>query len=323
MKYAVACSRPLAFPLVVADSQVRYGPERGFASRAAMIDFFRGAHGIVSWVSDRVDEEFLAGVGPRLRVVANHAVGYDNIDVPACRGRGVVVTNTPDAVTEGAADMAWCLLLAASRRLHALESFARDTGPGGWEAHGILGPSEFLGLDIAGKTLLIVGAGRIGYATALRSIGWGMRVLYVSRTPKPGFEFAPLNARRVSLEDGMREADFISLHTPLTPGTRHLINAGNLKLCKPTAVLVNTARGPVVDESALVDALNRGVIYSAGLDVFEHEPKIHPELRSMKNVVLVPHVGSAIQSCRKRMADLCSANIAAVLEGRAPPTPIP
>lgn len=322
MTHAVACTRPLAFPLDIPGAAVRLGPERGFPSRAALLDFIRGCHGIITWVSDRVDDEFLAAAGTQLKVVANHAVGYDNVDVAACRARGVVVTNTPDAVTEGAADMAWCLLLAASRRLHRLERFARDTGPGGWEAHGILGPSEFLGLDVAGKTLLIVGAGRIGYATALRSLGWGMRVLYVARSPKPAFEFAPLNARRVTLEDGMREADYISIHTPLNAGTRRLINADNLKLCKPTAVLINTARGPVVDEAALVEALKAKRLYSAGLDVFEHEPKIHPELRAMDNVVLVPHVGSAIQSCRRRMAELCAANIREVLAGRPPLTPI-
>ncbi|HVZ94239.1 MAG TPA: D-glycerate dehydrogenase, partial [Phycisphaerales bacterium] len=313
----VCLSRPLAFPLDLPGAEIRTGPERGFASRQDALDFVRGCDAFLSWISERINDEFLDAAGPKLKIVANHAVGFDNIDVPACRKRNVVVTITPDAVTEGAADLAWCLLLAAARKLHALEHFARDqTSPHGWKAFGVLGPRDFLGLDIAGKTLLIIGAGRIGYATALRSLGWGMRVLYVARTPKPEFEFAPLNARRVTLDEGLREADFISVHTPLTPETRHLINAGNLKLCKPTAVIVNTARGPVIDEAALAQALKANQLWGAGLDVFENEPTIHPDLLTLDNVVVAPHVGSATHTCRKRMADLCAANIRAVLEGR-------
>lgn len=322
MKPVVACTRPLAFPLDIPNATITFGPARGFETRESLFAFVRGSAGIISWVSERVDDAFLDAAGPQLRVIATHAVGYDNIDAAACRARGIVVTNTPDAVTEGTADMAWALLLAAARLLPAAERFARRPGPGGWAAHGVLGPGEWLGRPIAGRTLLIIGAGRIGYATALRSLGWGMRVLYVARSEKPAFEFAPLNARRVGLEEGLREADFISVHTPLTSETSRLLNAGNLTLCKPGAVLVNTARGQVIDEAALAASLRDGPLFAAGLDVFEDEPRIHPELLALDNVVLSPHMGSANDDCRRRMAALCAANVRAVLDGRPALTPI-
>lgn len=315
----VALTRPLPGRFEVEGFEVRIGPERGFASREELFAFVSGASAAVTWVSERVDGAFLDAAGDALRVVANFAVGYDNIDVEACRARGVVVTNTPDAVTEGTADMAWALMLAAARRLGEGERFVRR---GAWAEHGILGPRDFIGMPLAGKTLLIVGAGRIGYATALRSMGWGMRVLYVARSAKPRFEFAPLNARRVGLEEGLRGADFVSIHTPLTPETRHLINAERLALMKPTAVLVNTARGPVVDESALTEALREKRIFAAGLDVFEDEPRVMEGLRSLENVVLAPHMGSASRTSRELMTALCEANVRAVLSGGAPVTPV-
>ncbi|MEM9083045.1 MAG: D-glycerate dehydrogenase [Planctomycetota bacterium] len=277
-----------------------------------------GANGLVSW-TDAVDEMLLDACGDGLRVVANCAVGFDNIDLEACARRGVTACNTPDMVTDGTADIAWALLLGAARRVGEGDRFARS---GAWAKQGTLGPAEFLGAPIAGQTLVIVGAGRIGYATALRSIGWGMKVLYVSRASKPAYELAPLNAERVTLEEGLERGDFISVHTPLTEETRHLIGERELGLCKATAVIVSTARGPVIDEGALARALRNGVIGAAGLDVFESEPRLHPELVELENTLFTPHIGSADTRCRRKMVELCAKNIEAVLNGREPLTPI-
>ena len=315
----ITLARPLPGIFDVQGSTIRVGPERGFASSSELHDFVRGAHACVTWVSERVDDAFLDAAGPQLKVVSNFAVGYDNIDVDACRKRGVIVTNTPDAVTEGTADMAWALLLGAARRIGEADRFVRS---GAWAEHGILGPAEFIGRDIAGRTLLIVGAGRIGYATALRSIGWGMRVLYVARSRKPAFEFAPLNGMRVDLEAGLAQADFVSVHVPLTEDTRHLINADRIALMRPTAVIVSTARGPVIDEAALTAALQARRIAAAGLDVFENEPRIHPGLAELDNVLMTPHCGSAAVRSRAMMTELCEANIRAVFNGQPPVTPV-
>ncbi|MDX2116513.1 MAG: D-glycerate dehydrogenase [Planctomycetota bacterium] len=284
-----------------------------------LIPFMRGADAVVTWFCDKIDERVIEGAGPRVKVLANFAVGYDNIDLKAAAARNIIVTNTPDAVTEGTADMAFTLLLAASRRLVHADRFVRS---GAWRAHGILGPAEFMGLAPAGRTLLIVGAGRIGYATALRSIGWGMRVLYTARSPKPNFEAAPLNGRRVEIDEGLAQADYVSVHTPLTPETRHIIDARRLALMKPSAVLVNTSRGPTVDEAALVEALRSGRLAAAGLDVFEREPELAPGLAELDNVVFAPHIGSATTDSRKMMVDLTAANIRAVLNGKPALTPV-
>lgn len=315
----VAASRPLPTGFDVPCANVRFGPERGFPTRAAMFDFFHGAHALVTWVSERVDEELLEAVGPQLKIVSNFAVGFDNIDVAACKRRGVFVSNTPDAVTEGTADLAMLLLLAAARKLSAADRFARS---GAWEGVGILGPNDWIGLPLAGRTLLIVGGGRIGYATAMRSVGWNMKVLYTARSAKPKMEAPPLNGRRVELEEGLREADFVSLHVPLTPETRGLINAPRLALMKKDAVLVNTCRGAVVDEAALADALAAGRLFAAGLDVFEKEPVINAKLKGLDNVVLAPHYGSASRDSRSAMSALCAANIRSVLGGGLPVTPV-
>lgn len=289
--------------------------ERAF-TREELLAFVGGATILVTWVSEKVDEELLKAAGSQLKAVCNFAVGTDNIDLAACKRRGIIVTNTPDAVTEGTADMAWTLLLAAARGLIAADRFARSAEYG---ARGPLGPNEFIGLDVAGRTLHIVGAGRIGYATALRSLGWGMKILYTARTPHPAFEFAPLNATRVSLEEGLAQADYVSLHTPLTPETRGLINAATLAAIKPGAVLINTSRGAIIQEQALVDALKSGRLAAAGLDVFEQEPKVHPDLIAMPNVVLSPHIGSASHRSRGMMVRLVRDNAAAIIAGQEPP----
>lgn len=278
-----------------------------------------GATIIVSMFSDRIDSRVLDAAGPQLRGVCNFAVGYNNIDLEACAERGVVVTNTPDAVTEGTADMAWGLLMAVSRRLIEGDRFVRD---GSWARHGVLGMNAFLSNDLTGKTLLIVGAGRIGFATAMRSIGWGMRVLYVARSRHWDFELAPLAARRVELEAGLPQADVVSLHTPLTAQTTKLINRDRLAMMKPGSILINTARGGVVDESALVEALRDGPLYGAGLDVFEDEPRVHPGLVELRNVVLSPHVGSAERRYRLMMTQMVADNVRAILEGHEPPNQV-
>jgi len=326
----VAVTRPLPGEPDFGGANVDVAEGGGFGSVESMHRFLAGEDGAgcdaaVTWVSERVDRAFLEacgateGGGGRLRLVANFAVGFDNVDVEACRAFGVRVSNTPDAVTAGTADLAVTLLLAAARKVIWQDRFART---GEWEGHGVLGPAERITRPIAGGTLLIVGAGRIGLATAQRMLGFGVRVLYVARSSKPAFEDAPLCARRVELEEGLREADFVSVHTPLTEATRGLIGRDELALMKTTAVLVNTSRGPVVDEAALVEALESGSIFGAGLDVFEREPAVSAGLKALENVVLSPHVGSASATSRAAMTDLVCANVRAVLGGGEPVTPI-
>lgn len=318
-KPIVCVSRPLPGEFSVPGAEVRYGPERGFPSAAELAAFARGASAIVSWVSDRIDGALLDEIGPTVEIVANFAVGYDNIDLDACRARNVRVSNTPDAVTEGTADAAVMLMLAAARRLAAADRFVRS---GAWEKHGILGPNEWIGQPVAGRTLLIVGAGRIGFATAVRMLGWGMKVVYASRSRRANFEQAPMNAERVELDEGLARADFVSLHVPLTNETRRMIDARRLGLMKRTAVLVNTGRGPLIDEGALAEALKAGRLFGAGLDVLEREPAIHPGLVGLDNVVVTPHYGSASVTSRSAMSALCAANIRAVLAGGAPVTAV-
>lgn len=287
--------------------------------RPAVLGLIRGASVVVTMFFDKVDAEFLDAAGPQLKGVCNYAVGFDNIDLAECRRRGVAVTNTPDAVTEGTADIAWALLLAVARRVITADRFARSPE---YAARGPLGITEFLGMDLTGRTMLIVGAGRIGYATALRGIGWGMKTLYVARSRHLEFELAPLAGRRVTLEEGLREADIVSVHTPLTPQTRHLIDAAAIALMKPTAIVINTARGPVIDETALVNALKGGRIWGAGLDVYEHEPRLAPGLADLDNVVLTPHIGSAETKYRLIMTEMVSENARAILSGKPPPNAV-
>lgn len=302
----------------IPNAEVIIGPEEGLQDHARLVAWLKEhgpADALVSMVHDRVDAAVLDAAGDHLKVVANFAVGYDNIDVEACRERGILVCNTPEAVTEGTADLAWGLLLSAARRLPEADRYARSPE---YPAGGFLGMGDFLGLDIAGRTLLIVGAGRIGYAVALRSIGWGMRILYVARKRHYDFEFAPLNGRRVTLGEGLREADYVSLHTPLTKETRHLIGEKELRLMKERAVLINTARGPVVDEAALVAALKERRIFAAGLDVYENEPRLAEGLAEEMRAALTPHIGSAGARYRVMMAEIVAENVAAALAGKRP-----
>ncbi len=314
-KPVVVVTREVPGRVEVPGAEVRLGPA-GQLSREELLGMVRGASVIISMFHDRVDAELLDAAGPGLKGVVNFAVGYDNIDVAECRRRGIAVANTPDAVTEGTANMAWALVLAVARRVLEADAYVRS---GRFAAEGPLPITGFLGMHLTGQKLLIVGAGRIGKATALRALAFGMRVLYVARTRKVDYEIAPLAARRVELDEGLAEADVISVHTPLSPATRHQIDARRLGLLKPTAIIVNTARGPIIDEAALVEALKARRIWGAGLDVFEDEPRIHPGLKDLDNVVMTPHIGSAERHWREVMTQMVSENARAILAGaRAP-----
>jgi glyoxylate reductase len=273
-----------------------------------------GKAGAITLLTDRVDDEFLDAAGPQLKIVANYAVGFDNIDVPACTRHGVLATNTPEVLTETTADTAFALMMAASRRIAEGDRFLRSGEPWIW------GPLMMLGQDVHHKTLGIVGFGRIGQALARRARGFGMHVIYYDAYRPPAEVEQDLAAEYRDLADLLRAADFVSLHTNLTPQTHHLINAERLATMKPTAVLVNTSRGPVIDEQALAAALRAGQIFAAGLDVFEREPVVHPDLLRCENAVLIPHLGSATVQTRLAMANVATDNLLAALAGRRPPT---
>jgi glyoxylate reductase len=275
--------------------------------RAAIAD----VDGLLCLLTDRIDAEVLAAA-PRLKIVANMAVGYNNIDVAAATARRVAVTNTPGVLTETTADLAFALILATMRRLGEAERFLRAGKWKYWSA------TLLLGSDVYGKTLGIVGMGAIGKAVARRARGFNMPLLYHNRRPDPAAE-AELGARYVSLDELLSQADIVTLHTPYTPETHHLIGASELKRMKPSAFLINTARGAVVDEAALAEALHAGTIAGAGLDVFEDEPRIHPRLLDATNTVLLPHIGSASIETRTAMATTAARNILAALFGERPP----
>jgi len=287
----------------------------GAMPRAELLRRAADKHGLVCVISEAVDQELLDHC-PSLRVVSNVAVGYNNVDVAACTRRGVVVTNTPDVLTDTTADFAWALLMATARRLAEADRYVREGRFKQWEYMLLLGG------DIHGKTLGVVGFGRIGRAMARRALGFGMRVLYQDAVAADPPTERDLHATRVDLATLLRESDFVTLHTPLIPETRHLINGRSLATMKPTAYLINAARGPVVDEAALVEALKTHRIAGAGLDVFEDEPAVHPGLIRLPNVVLAPHIGSGSHETRLRMATLAVENCLAVLEGKTPPTPV-
>lgn len=284
-----------------------------------VVNIAHGVRAIITTPVDRVDGPLLDAAGGGLVIVSNYAVGVDNIDLAECQRRSVIVGHTPDAVTEPTADIAWLLLLGAARRAWEGVDLIRTAGRTDGTAWKGVAPCELNGTRVLGKTLFIVGAGRIGLATARRALGWNMRILYHARSRHAEFEASPVNAQRVTLEEGLQLADFVSLHTPLTNETRHLINAQRLALMKPEAILINTARGAVVDEAALVEALRTRTIAAAGLDVYEHEPKVHPGLLALPNVFLLPHLGSATREDREWMMRLAVDNAVAALRGEPVP----
>ncbi|WP_067931881.1 2-hydroxyacid dehydrogenase [Alicyclobacillus kakegawensis] len=284
--------------------------------RARLLADVAGADGIISMLTDRVDAEVMDAAGPQLRVIANLAVGYDNIDVAEAERRGVVVTNTPDVLTETTADLTFALMMAAARQLPSAE---RSLRAGQWRAWSLL---SYTGVDVYGKCLGIVGMGRIGEALARRAAGFGMHILYFNRHRRPQAEQAS-GAAFCPFDELLATADFVVALAPLTAETRGMFDRRAFGLMKRTAVFVNTARGPIVDEEALVEALRRRQIFAAGLDVYAEEP-LPPEhpLLELDNVVLLPHIGSASVETRLAMAHLAVDNILAVLGGHAPPTPV-
>jgi glyoxylate reductase len=282
--------------------------------RDELLKVIEGRDAIITMLTERVDAEFLSSAGRQLRIVANHAVGFDNIDLAACSAAGVMATNTPDVLTETTADTAFALLMTAARRIGEDERFLRRREPWIW------GPLMMMGQDIHHKTIGIVGFGRIGQAVARRARGFGMRVFYADAVELPAAVTEPLEAERRELPQLLAEADFISIHTNLTPQTHHLFGREQFRAMKPTAVLVNSSRGPVIDEAALADALEAGDVFAAGLDVFEREPEVTEKLLELENAVVIPHLGSASFDTRDAMGALAIENVFAALDGARPPT---
>ncbi len=298
--------------LLAEEYEVEVNPHDRVATREELAAGIKGKDALLSLLTDTVDAEVM-DAEPRLKVIANYAVGFNNIDVAAATERGILVTNTPGVLTETTADLAFALLMACARRVVEADGFMRAGKYEGW------GPMLFLGRDIHGKTLGIVGFGRIGQAMAQRGAGFNMKILYHDAIRAPEELEKAYNAEYRELPDLLRESDFVSLHVPLAESTHHLISDAQLELMKTTAILINTSRGPVIDERALVRALAEGLISGAGLDVFEREPEFEPGLAKLANVVIVPHIASASVETRTRMATMAAENACAVMRGEMPP----
>ncbi|KMS89801.1 2-hydroxyacid dehydrogenase [Prauserella rugosa] len=298
---------PAALTPLQTVGNVRTSPHDRPLTEDELRDAVRGATAVISMLFDRIDDGVLAAAGPQLRVVANTAVGYDNLDLDAFAGRGIVATNTPGVLVDATADLTMALLLAVTRRVAEGDRLVRTGTPWSWDI------SFMLGSGLQGKRLGIVGYGHIGRAVATRARAFGMDVVHHSH--RGGQE-------STDLEELLATSDVVSLHCPLTQATRHLVDAAALRTMKPSAYLVNTARGPIVDETALADALEAGRLAGAALDVYEHEPAVPARLRALDNVVLAPHLGSATVETRTRMAELAVSNVVAVLSGQDPLTPV-
>jgi glyoxylate reductase len=303
---------PAARTVLEKAGDVEYWKEAEAMPRAELLKRVADKDALICVLTDKVDADLLAAA-PKLRVASTVSVGYDNIDVAACTAKKVIATNTPGVLDDTTADLAWALMLAIARRLVEGDAWVRT---GQWPGFAI---DQLLGGDVYGKTLGLIGFGRIGRCVARRALGFQMRVIYSGSRQAPSEVERELNAELVSEETLFREADFLSLHVPLTPQTRHLICKDNLDKMKRTAFLINTSRGPVVDEEALADALENKKIAGAALDVFEHEPKIHPKLLARRDVILTPHIGSATVETRTRMMVVAATNVAAFFAGRTPP----
>lgn len=286
-------------------------PEDRQSTREELLNAVKNYAAVVSMLNDQIDAELISQAGPDLKLIANYGVGFNNIDVKAANAKGIYVSNTPDVLTDATADLAWALLFAAARRVVEGDKICR-TSSFSWA------PEYMLGYDITGKTLGIIGAGRIGSNFARKAaLGFNMNVIYYGRHNSK--ELDELGAKLVSLDELLRESDYISLHVPLTPDTKHMLGADEFAKMKPTAILVNTARGPVIDEAELAKALKNHTIAAAGLDVYEREPEIEATLKTLDNVVLMPHVGSATFGTRTNMGLMVARNVEAVLAGNLPP----
>ncbi len=283
-------------------------------TREQMLEEFPKYDGIVSALTDQIDAEIIEAC-KNVKIFANYAVGFNNFDVEAAKSQGILLSNTPDVLSDSTAETAWSLLFAVSRRIVEADRYVRE---GMWKN---FSAKLMLGQDVHGKTLGIIGAGRIGERFAEKARGYHMRILYHNRTRRLDFE-KRFNATYVELDELYAESDFISLHCPLTDETRHLLDADAFRKMKFSAIVVNTSRGPVIDEAALVEALKMNEIWGAGLDVYENEPEIHPDLLEMDNVVLLPHIGSATTETREKMSQMAARNIIEVLEGREPVNPV-
>ena len=295
--------------------EVAINPEDKVLAKEELINNLKGQNydALFCLLTDKIDAEVMDSFGPQLKIVANMAVGFDNINIEEAKKRGIMVANTPDVLTNTVAEHTFALMLAIAHRVVEADKFTRALKYHGWE------PMLLLGNDLSGKTLGIVGLGRIGSRVAYHAVkGFDMKVLYYDVNRNENFE-KEFGASYLPLEDLLKQSDFVSIHVPLLDSTRHLINAENLKLMKPSAYLVNTSRGPVIDEAALAYALANKVIKGAALDVFEFEPKITPELLKLDNVILTPHIASATEETRSKMSDLAATNIIEALEGRTPP----
>jgi lactate dehydrogenase-like 2-hydroxyacid dehydrogenase len=310
--FATRALFPEARAILDAHFDTDYWTQPGGIPRPDLLKRVADAEALICVITERVDEELLAAA-PRLRIAATVSVGYDHIDVPACTRHNVVVTNTPGVLDDTTADLSWALLMAVSRRIVEGDNWVRSGTWKGWDL------DQLVGGDVHGKTLGIIGFGRIGQRMARRSLGFDMRVLYASNHRASPEVEKELRAESVPMDRLLAESDFVSLHVPLQPSTRHLINGASFAKMKRTAYLINTTRGPVVDEAALVEALTSGKIAGAGLDVYEYEPKVHPGLLPLKNVVLAPHIGSASVETRTKMSVMAAENAAAVFSGRRPP----
>lgn len=303
---------PASIELLKREAELTYNPDNRVLSRTELIAGMAGQDGLLCTLMDGIDGELL-DTNPNLKIVANYAVGYNNIDVAAASARNIPVTNTPGVLTDSTADMAWALMFAIGRRLVEGDQLVRSRNWQGW------GPLQLLGQDITGATLGLIGFGRIGKAMVQRAKGFEMKVVYWNRTRLSETEEAELGITYGSREEVLAQSDFVSLHVALTPDTTHLIGPTELAAMKSTAYLINTARGPIVDEKALVEALKSGSIGGAGLDVFEKEPILEPELYDLPNVVIQPHLGSATIGTRTKMGNMAAENCFAACSGERPP----
>jgi len=292
-------------------TDVRINEEDHLLSREELLENVKGLDGLLPLLTEQIDGEVMDTAGKQLRIIANHAVGFDNIDVPAATERGIMVTNTPGVLTDATSDHAWALLFATARRIVESDKFTRAGKYKGW------GPMMYLGGDITGRTLGVVGAGRIGNAVAEKSRGFKMQILYCDEFRNENLE-NEYGAEKVSFEELLKESDFVTVHVPLLESTHHLFNDAVFKQMKKTAYLINTSRGPVVDEAALARALQNGEIAGAGIDVYEEEPAIHPELISLDKAVLTPHIASATIETRTKMATMAAQNLVDGLKGKRP-----
>ncbi|NUU98506.1 D-glycerate dehydrogenase [Marinitoga sp. 1138] len=278
-----------------------------------IINLAKESDALITLLSDNINKEVLEAGKGKLKVVSNYAVGYNNIDVESAKEFGIYVTNTPGVLSDATADLAWALLFAVARKIVESDKFVREGKFIGWR------PQLFLGYDIKGKTLGIIGMGRIGKEMAKRALGFDMKVLYYKRNRLSEAEEKELNVEYAPLEELIKKSDYISLHTPLTPETHHLLDEKEFSMMKPNVIIINTARGPVINEKVLIKYLKEGKIAGAGLDVYEEEPKIPEELLKLDNVVLTPHTGSATFETRDKMAEMVADNVIAALKGEVPP----